>query len=181
MCLLLSLPGPRSYSQWRSKTCHLPLSVPPSHTHTLTHTHTHTHIYFKLLHQRNRRAGLHTVQESQKQGDSSPHRPTFLLWLRSLHNTSECGCCGCVLTVSTDTLYLQLSPSAAVWMWSTSIFSIFIDVCSYEFQSCHCIIFFTRQAIIKGTSCLDLLSGSIVFICMVYLKPRYMYVCLKLL
>lgn len=33
--------------------------------------------------------------------------------------------------------------------------SIFIDVCSYEFQSCHCIIFFTRHVIIKEIPCLD--------------------------
>lgn len=37
--------------------------------------------------------------------------------------------------------------------------SIFIDVCSYEFQSCPCIIFFTRQMIIKGNPCLDPLTS----------------------
>lgn len=34
--------------------------------------------------------------------------------------------------------------------------SIFIDVCSDVFQSCHCcVLFFLRQMIIKGNPCLD--------------------------
>lgn len=62
----------------------------------------------------------------------------------------------------------------AVWAWPTrSYVSIFIDVRSYEFQSCHCIIFFTRQMIIKGNPRLDQFScfvGVVLSLCVYFIE-----------
>lgn len=50
---------------------------------------------------------------------------------------------------------IKLQPCGCVSMVRKCL-SIFIDVCSDVFQSCHCcVLFFLRQMIIKGNPCLD--------------------------
>lgn len=79
---------------------------------------------------------------------------------------------------------IKLQPSGCVSKVRKCL-SIFIDVCSDVFQSCHCcVLFCLRQMIIKGNPCLDLLGLIRVVLCKyrqeaacvstILLKPKHL-------
>lgn len=71
---------------------------------------------------------------------------------------------------SSNMLKLQLSCMNT----AHRLLFIFVDVCLYEFQSCHCIFFFTRHITIKGSPCLGQLCGFVgVIICVIHLKSNH--------